>query len=122
MESVEVQLTKILEQYNEAVQKGVDEAAEAAGKEAAKILKANSPKRAGAYARSWALKKDNKTHTFIVHNKKHYQLTHLLENGHVLIAFGKSRGRVSAKKHIEPAEEQAAEMFIHDAERLITNV
>lgn len=121
-DSVEVQLTKILDEYNEDVQKAVDESAEKAAKEAVNFLKANSPKRSGAYARDWAVKKDGKTHTYTVHNRKHYQLTHLLENGHLLISFGQIRGRVPAQKHIAPAEEMASELFINEAERHIENV
>lgn len=43
-----------------------------------------SPWRTGAYARSWAVKKEKTTLRFsvVVHNRQHYQLTHLLELGH----------------------------------------
>ena len=83
-ESVEIQMRKILEEYDERVQEVADKAAEEAAKQAARTLKSTSPKRPGhgAYARTWTAKREGKG--WIVHNSKHYQLTHLLENGHVV--------------------------------------
>ena len=48
-------------------------------------VKANAPVRTGQYKKGWAVKKQKETANsleLVVHNKKRYQLTHLLENGH----------------------------------------
>lgn len=75
--------------------------------DAAKQLRDISPKRRGAYARDWASKvtyQDWQDIRVTVYNKRHYQLTHLLENGHAKV----NGGRVSGIPHISIAEDAAA--------------
>lgn len=79
-------------------------------KETAEELKRTSPKRTGDYAKDWSYKNVISTSTkagSIVYNKKHYMLTHLLENGHAK----RGGGRVEGKVHIATAEEQAIKNF-----------
>lgn len=74
-------------------------------KDGRSYLRANSPKRTGDYAKGWAYKVDEDvpgSYTGHVYNKSHYQLTHLLEKGHVK----RNGGRVAGISHIEPAFEQ----------------
>jgi len=68
-------------------------------------LRANSPKKSGAYAKGWSDKVEENaegSYTGTVYNKNHYQLTHLLEKGHAK----RNGGRVQGIPHIEPAFEQ----------------
>ena len=74
-------------------------------KDGRSYLRANSPKRTGDYAKGWSYKVDEDvpgSYTGHVYNRSHYQLTHLLENGHVK----RNGGRVAGISHIEPAFEQ----------------
>ena len=67
-------------------------------------VKANAPVRTGQYKKGWAVKKQKETANaleLVVHNKKSYQLTHLLEKGHAK----RGGGRVRAFPHIAPAEQ-----------------
>ncbi len=67
-------------------------------------VKANAPVRTGQYKKGWAVKKQRETANaleLVVHNKKRYQLTHLLEKGHAK----RGGGRVRAFPHIAPAEQ-----------------
>lgn len=98
-------------------------AVEQTAQEAADELKQTSPRRkgkgGGAYARSWAVKKDRKSmfvSEAIVHNKNHYQLTHLLEHGH---ATPDGTGRTKAYPHIEKAEKSANARLLRRVEEAI---
>lgn len=103
------------EQYdlaNEVVDKAVDKVA----KETVNELKSSSPKHSGKYAGGWS-KDETKTATrsksAVVWNKKHYQLTHLLEHGHAKV----NGGRVSARPHIGAAEQKAIKSFEDELRR-----
>jgi len=107
------EIMRVLRRYTEEVVEKVDEAAEQVANEAAEKLKSTSPERTGKYAKSWTkTKKDGK---WIVHNKKHYRLTHLLEKGHAKV----NGGRVAAKVHIAPVEQVAIDDFIERVERAV---
>ena len=80
-------------------------------------VKANAPVRTGQYKKGWAVKKQKETANaleLVVHNKKRYQLTHLLEKGHAK----RGGGRVRAFPHIAPAE-QAGIRELEEEQRLI---
>lgn len=67
------------------------------------------------YNSSWTVQKDMKkaVKTAIVHNKKHYRLTHLLEKGHAL----RQGGRTRAFPHIEPVADFVNEEFYQELKR-----
>lgn len=79
-------------------------------------LKETSPKGkgkgSGQYAKSWKAKKtkeDAMSIEYCVHAGK-YQLTHLLENGHLIRnGTGRTFGFTQPKPHIKKAEEMAVE-------------
>lgn len=112
--SVSAQLDKILEQYGRKADEAVEKSAKRAGRDTAKDLKNTSPKRTGAYASSWTTKVTRSSGRLIgvtVYNKDHYQLTHLLENGHVIVNKKGEYGRTKPIKHIEPAEQEGIQNF-----------
>ena len=104
-------LIEILEDYNSHVKGVVRTSCEKAAKDTAKRLRSlTSPRRTGDYVKGWAVKKVD-IDTFVVHNKTDYQLTHLLENGHVSRNQFGTWGRVSAKPHIAPEAEEGIQEF-----------
>lgn len=116
-QTVEQQMNKILTDYSKGVVQETNEAFDEVSQQCVQKLKSTSPKRkvkGGKYARSWTVKVEKggtltqKTNTVIVHNKV-YQLTHLLENGHIIRNAKGTYGRVAGIKHIAPVEEWAAE-------------
>ena len=90
------------------------------GKEAAKKLKAESPKETGKYARSWKFQAERgrlRVGGTVYAASPEYRLTHLLEKGHAK----RGGGRTAPIVHIEPVEkwanEEAFERTIEELER-----
>ena len=100
------QLAEILDEYSHALDENVEKEINQVAKECAQQLRNTSPKRPGhgEYARSWGVKRD-RDGSVTVHNKDHYQLTHLLENGHIIRNKRGTYGRVNGIKHIAPVEQ-----------------
>lgn len=101
----------ILEDFKNEVEENVDKLAEKTAKLAVKELKATSPvgdyAGGGAYAKSWHYKKTKMATgytQYTVYNAKHYRLTHLLENGHLIRNKNGTYGRTKAIPHIKPVE------------------
>lgn len=95
-----------LDAYFEEVSEDVKAAVQSTAAECVAEIKRLSPKRTKKYSRSWITSEvvnQRGTIKIIVHNKRHYRLTHLLENGHAK----KNGGRVEAIPHIAPAEKNA---------------
>lgn len=113
--TLQAQLQEILEDYTAEVKKTVNEAMDTVSKEGVQKLKSTSPKRNGKgkhYASGWAVKKARGNlgvDDVLIYNKTKPQLTHLLENGHVIANARGTYGRVNGIKHIAPVEEWAAE-------------
>lgn len=113
--SVAIQMADILDDYSKEVRRAMTEAEDKIAKESVRKLKNTSPKRNGKnhirrYAEGWRVK-PVRTNTgipdVIVHNKTNYQLTHLLENGHVIRNGKGEYRRTNGIKHIAPVEEWA---------------
>lgn len=101
------EIKKILEDYKNQVEKNVDDEAKKVAKLGAQKLKSSSPKNQGKYAKSWSWKKIGAPlgHAqYTVYNAKHYRLTHLLENGHLIRNQNGTYGRTKAIPHIKPVE------------------
>ena len=109
-------------EYTNGVGEIAQESSEKYAKLGAKLLKINSPvqnvKGGGAYARGWRAKRVGSR--WVVHNATDYQLTHLLEHGHVS-KNGTQRtfGPVGAKVHIKPVEERLIREFVAEVEEAI---
>jgi hypothetical protein len=114
-----------LDSLNKEVIEKVNKAAEKAAKDGAKELKATSPVRsdgynrkrpAGSYAKGWSAKVEETNaglQTWVIYNRTDYQLTHLLEFGHIIAKTGK---RSRAITHISPVNQSAAEEFAQNVE------
>lgn len=108
--SVSQQIDDILTTYTDEVHKTLKSELKEQADETKNNLRRNSPKRVrgtkkGAYAKSWDKKPLGDG--FVVYNRNHYRLTHLLENGHVVRNGKGTYGRAPAIKHIEPELEEA---------------
>lgn len=119
-ETISVQIQQILDAYGEDVKDAYNKAVGKVARESVNKLKNTSPKKTGSYARGWAVKRikgRGGVLDIIVHNKTDYQLTHLLENGHVIRNKKGTYGRTSGIKHIAPVEEWANSELPNEIER-----
>lgn len=98
-------IVKELVAYDKEVAKKVQKESRKVALETVRELQQTSPQKTGKYASGWQVKKEGKGYR--VYNKTSPQLTHLLEKGHVKL----SGGRVPAKVHIKPAEQNAIELL-----------
>lgn len=107
-------IVKELATYTQEVEEGLEKSKDDVTQKAVKTLKIVSPKgKTGRYAKGWTVSDINGKK--VVHNKTDYQLTHLLENGHAKV----NGGRVPAKPHIKPVEEQAVKEFTESVKKVI---
>lgn len=110
------EINRQLALYAHQTAESVERISEEIATEGVEMLKAESPKSPGGgdYAKSWTVKKVGKV--FVIHNKDHYRLTHLLEKGHAKV----NGGRVDARVHIAPVEGRMVEKFEDELRRELT--
>jgi hypothetical protein len=98
-------IEKELNDYSKTTSDSVKKAVRKTGNSVRSDIRDTAPRRTGAYAKSWSVKKTAETATSLsvtVYSRNRYQLAHLLEHGHAK----RNGGRVAAKPHIAPAEER----------------
>lgn len=114
------EISNMITQYGNEIIEGIDKSGKNIANKAVKVLKETSPKDKGDYAKGWQVTKDQEFAEephYTVHNKTHYQLTHLLENGHVT----KNGGRTRKYPHIKRVEEQVIDEYEQSVEEVIRN-
>lgn len=107
-----------LEDYADLAADEVKKAVRKAGKTVKDQISQTAPRRTGAYANSWAVKKTGETSQSLqvtVHSRNRYQIAHLLEHGHAK----RGGGRVRAIPHIAPAEAAGEEQLVSEIERAL---
>ena len=104
--SVSVQMKELLNEVDKDVQNSTKRNIDSVAKECVQKLKNTSPVKTGSYAKGWGTKRQGDMDV-VVHNRTDYQLTHLLENGHVIRNKKGTYGRAPGIKHIKPVEEWA---------------
>lgn len=114
----------ILEEYQDATFENVKEAVDSVSKKAVQRLRVESPKRSGAYAKSWAVKKDRSTKQWffkkiVYAQSPQYRLTHLLEKGHKVVGAKNGRTWVDARPHIKNVEQEAIEELVEEIKKKV---
>lgn len=125
IEKLDVALEQILTDYGEEINKNLQEAVKKAAQKGKAALKSSSPKSKGQasigkthYADNWAIKDETTRLSIsnILYNKKPtYRLAHLLENGHAK----RGGGRVPARVHIKPVEEEIKRFVVQAFENQV---
>ena len=113
---------KILAEYGEDVIEATRRLVKRAGNEARDKLKQTSPKDTGRYAKNWEVGDYTWTalgaEITVYNGFPTYRLAHLLENGHAK----RSGGRVNARVHIKPVEEEVSRELEKNIRQAIANV
>ncbi|MBO0961444.1 HK97 gp10 family phage protein [Neobacillus sp. MM2021_6] len=113
IDALAAEIARELNRYSNLVEEDLEASKKEIADDLKDELKQTSPKDTGSYRKGWRVKKVG--NTLVVHNKTDYQLTHLLEHGHVK----RGGGRVPAKVHIRPAEQRAIENYLDKVEQAI---
>lgn len=125
-EQLDKEIRRQLETYSAEMTKNLNKAVKEVAEYTADSLKQGGPykERTGKYTPDWAatLRKRSyssvtMTEVYSVNNRKHYQLTHLLEKGHVT----RSGSRTKAFEHIKPAEDLADQMILSKVNEAVRN-
>lgn len=105
------EMSDILRAFKGKVSEAVEFAASQAASEAVRMIRSGpaTPRNTGDYSKSWTKKKLSDS-SYVVYSKNP-NLPHLLENGHLIVSYGKECGRTKARPHIKPAEEKAVARF-----------
>ena len=115
-------IDNILNEYSVEVQEQIAETAKKLANQAVEDLKAVKGTykiKTGKYNKGWKVKEINGRGYIncTIHNATNWQLTHLLEKGHITRNGGKTRAFV----HIRPVEEKYVNEYIKDVENIIKN-
>jgi hypothetical protein len=108
------EIAERIKQYTKEVTEEIKVAQVDVAKDLKNTLEIKSPERLGHYSKGWRIKK--KKNALVVHNKTSYQLTHLLEHGHVT---RDGTTRTKEKPHIRPAEEVAIRDYLDRIEEAV---
>ena len=113
-------LNNYLENYVEDIEDDVTETTDTMTREAREELKRISPVgETGRYHKGWTIKQAKKgkhKYSRVIWNRTDYQLTHLLEFGHVK---RNGTGWVEAEPHIRPTEKKYKVKFTETLEKKI---
>jgi hypothetical protein len=114
------EIARYLRQYTREVEDDIRVSQKEVAKEAVKVLKSKKKFKnvSKHYHKGWKAKKVG--NSYVIHNATDYQLTHLLEKGHVIQnGTGRSYGRTRAFEHIAPVEKQVIDEYIKRVEKAI---
>ncbi len=114
-----LEIKDILNEYSEDIQEALQVEAEKVAKSGADELKITSPKRTGKYSKGWRVR-TTKGKGFVestIYNATSYQLTHLLEYGHLT----RTGRKVAPKSHIKPVENRCIQEYEKNVETIIKN-
>lgn len=125
-EQLDEAIREQLETYSEEIKQNLDKNFKEVAEKTAETLRKGGPykERTGKYTPDWSVTDRRnigviQSGQYSVHNRKHYQLTHLLEKGHVNRRGNRVVGNSKAFEHILPAEQAAEELEVNATEKAV---
>ena len=119
------EIISCLEDFNNVTEEACERGVLTTAEEAVKMLRSAHPSGSeqwgswGKYNSGWTKRKEksrNKKGIYaLIHNKDHYQLTHLLEKGHAK----RNGGRTRAFPHIAPVEQKSELLLLENIRKRI---
>ena len=109
-----------LMEYNDLAADSVKKAVKKAGTTVRDEIRSTAPERTGRYAKSWrtkTTKESSQSLEITVYSPTRYMIAHLLEHGHAK----RNGGRVAARVHIAPAEQDGIEELETEIGRTLRN-
>lgn len=113
------EITRAVREYTEDVTAGIENEVKSTADKVAAETKRLAPRHTGNYAKSF-VKTDNSLpgrRRYVIWNKKHFWLVHLLEFGHAKAGGG----RVPAYPHLRPAHDKHAGELEENIKGIIRN-
>jgi hypothetical protein len=119
LENLDSEIKKILDEYGDEVNQNLDIITKRIGQKGAQALKneslsefPNSKKHKQRYGQTWTYEVEKKRlYTAVTIYNKQAGLPHLLENGHALVAGGRSLGQVPGHEHIAPIADKLEQEY-----------
>ncbi len=112
------EIMRYLKEYEEDIEEVTKDLTTKISKEAKAEVKSLSPSLSGEYKKSWSVRvfRESKRYYVKIHNRNKYQLTHLLEFGHI-----NRDGTTRAKKipHIRNTENKYMDKLVSELEKQI---
>ena len=118
------ELSNYTDDVSEAVYESVGEIAKGAKKKLRAIKSVQGSRVWDEYPAGWTIKsvKGRNFREEKVWNEKHYRLTHLLENGHVIKnGTGRTYGNTRKFEHIGPVNDEAQQKLLEAVKEAIEN-
>ena len=121
-------VSKMLDNYSTEVQDEIERVITEESKKAQTDLrneKGTYQVRTGKYNNGWKVKKTkNRLYVECIVYNTHYQLTHLLENGHDWVGRNGQRkvGASKPRRHIAPVNDKAQKQVVEEIERAIGGI
>lgn len=121
----QTECSRLLSQYGKDARIALNDSLPEAAKIAVKMIRGNSKKASGRYAKGWTSKAETFRGigtTYVVYNKDRYRVAHLLENSHKIKNKRGEYGKTTGDHVIADAETYTTEWLIQDVEKRIKNL
>ena len=120
VENFATEMTKLLNEYGIEAREILNDAVPEAADICVKMIRSNSRKETGKYARGWTKKEQyyrGMGTSYVVYNKDRYRVAHLLEHGHKVANKYGTYGTTAGDNVIADAQDYAEEWLYDEVSK-----